>query len=151
MNDETIQTNVALARRFIEGVLGGQDPSAFDLIADDVWVSTGLKPTGPIEGKAEYGRILADTFGRGFSDGALVIDEIVATTDGRLVVRFTAKATHTGEVFGVAATGRRVTMVETHVLRFRDGKLVENWVGANNPLEFEMLFAPAIAPMLLAN
>ena len=39
-------------------------------------------------------------------------------------------------------------MREMHLLRLRDGRIVENHVGAVN-LVFEMLMAPVIAPMVL--
>ena len=67
----------------------------------------------------------------------------------RVVLRFTAHATHAKDYFGVAATGRAVPMHETHLIRLRDGRIVENHVGAVN-LVFEMLMAPVIGPMVLA-
>ncbi len=142
--------NVRLARRFVEGVLGGNDFQAFDeIVAEDVWVSTGLKADGPITSKAEYGEVLAATLGKAFSEGALTIDDIVEAVDGRVMVRFTASAKHSGELFGVAPTGRRIEMAEIHLLRFENGKLIENYVGALNPLSFEMLFREHIAALIL--
>lgn len=148
--DATTTENVKLARRFVEGVLGGQDPNAFDEIVDDnVWVSTGLKADAPITSKAEYGKVLGETLGKAFSDGRMTIDDIAETTDGRVLVRFTATVTHSGELYGVQPTGKKLTMAEIHLLRFRDGKLVENFVGALNPLSFEMLYAEHISKLIL--
>lgn len=145
----TIERNVRAARRFCERALGAGDMAVFDeIVAEDVTVHSGLKPTGPIRGKEEYREQLARTLGRVFSDGEMRLDDVAATADGRVVVRFTAAATHTGALWGIEPTGRRITMKEIHFMRFRDGRLVENWVGGLNPLEFEMLFAPAIAAML---
>ena len=141
--------NLELARRFIMGVLAGQDPAAFDeLVADDVWISTGLKPDAPITSKAEYGTVLAGTLGKAFSDGHLTIEDMTETNDGRVLARFTATVTHSGEIFGVPPTGRTITMSELHLMRFRDGKLVENYVGALNPLGFEMLYADHITKLI---
>ncbi len=40
-----IDRNLAAARRFVEGVLGGAEPAAFaDLIHPDIVVDKGLKP-----------------------------------------------------------------------------------------------------------
>lgn len=148
-SDDAIERHKDLARRFVERALGMGDMAAFDeIVAEDVVVHTGLKPTGSIRGKAEYKRVLAETLGRVFSDGEMAVDDVAATSDGRVVVRFTARATHTGALWGIQPTGRRITMREMHFMRFRDGGLVENWVGGLNPLEFEMIFAPAIAAML---
>lgn len=143
--------NVRLARRFVEGVLGGADPAAFDeLVDENVWVSTGLKPDAPIIGKAEYGRVLGSTLGKAFSDGAMKIEDIVETVDGRVLVRFLASAVHSGELYGIAPTGKRIAMAEIHFLRFKDGKLVENFVGALNPLSYEMIYREHIAGLILS-
>lgn len=144
-----IERNTAAARRFVERALGAGDTAAFgELVADDVVVHSGLKPTGPIRGKAEYARTLAETLGALSDWSAMAVDDVAATADGRVVVRFSVEATHTGPLWGVGPTGRRVRMREIHLMRFRDGRLVENWVGGLNPLDFEMLFAPAITAML---
>lgn len=142
--------NIRLARRFVEGVLGGADPTAFGEIVDDnVWVSTGLKPNAPIIGKAEYGQVLGSTLGLALSEGVMKIEDIVETMDGRVLVRFLASALHSGELYGVPPTGQRIEMAEIHLLRFKDGKLVENFVGALNPLSYEMLFREHIASLIL--
>ncbi|MBY0507641.1 MAG: ester cyclase [Bryobacteraceae bacterium] len=142
--------NIRLARRFVEGVLGGADPTAFGEIVDDhVWVSTGLKPDAPIIGKAEYGQVLGSTLGLAFSEGVMKIEDIVETMDGRVLVRFLASAVHSGELYGVRPTGQRIEMAEIHLLRFRHGKLVENYVGALNPLSYEMIFREHIASRIL--
>ncbi len=142
--------NITIARRFVEGVLGGQNPAAFDEIVDEnIRISTGLKPDGLIEGKEEYRSILMK-FGSAFTNGRLTITDIFASAEGdRVVVMFDAYATHTGEMFGLLPTGVEVPMIETHVMRFHDGKLIENIVGGNNPLGFEMLLADAMRPMVL--
>lgn len=56
--------------------------------------------------------------------------------------------THAKSFFGVAATNRDITFIETHVMRLRDSKIVENVVSATN-LEFEMLMAPVLTPLIL--
>lgn len=146
----TIARNLAAARRFVEGVLGGADPGAFaEVVADSVVVDTGLKPGGKINGRDEYGRVLGATLGAAFSNGSMAIKDIAALIDGRVMVRFEASADNTGPLNGVAATNRRFTFCELHLMRFEDGKLVENWVGGLNPLMYETWQAPAMTPVLL--
>jgi ketosteroid isomerase-like protein len=145
-----IDRNAAAARRFAEKVLGQGDMTAFDeLVADDVWVSTGLKPGAPVTSKAEYAEVIGRTIGTALTNGSMVVHEVLPTLDGAVIVRFTAEADHTGEAEGIAPTQRRLTLSETHLMRFRDGRLVENYVGALNPLHWEMLFAPVITPQVL--
>jgi predicted ester cyclase len=52
------------------------------------------------------------------------------------------------DFFGIATTNRVITFIETHVMRLRDGKIVENVVSATN-LEFEMLMAPVLTLLIL--
>lgn len=139
----------ALARRFAERALGAGDAAAFDaLVHDDDVVETGLKPEGPIRGKAEYGRVIAETLGAAISGASLTVDEVLDAGPGRAVVRFTAHGDHTGELWGVPPTGRRITMREIHLMRFEGGRLVENIVGGMNPLDWETIFAAPTAAKL---
>lgn len=150
MAAEQTKTNIEIARRFFEEFIGKNNGSAADETVDEaVEVSTGLKTDGPIRGLAQYKQILGALF-ETFPDMDFNLTDIFASEDGKKVVgTFTASGTHKGEMYGVAPTNRRITMCETHVLTFRDGKIVHNLVGGNNPLEFEMLFAPVLAPMVL--
>ena len=66
-----------------------------------------------------------------------------------MIVRFEAAADNTGALNGIPATNKRFTFCELHLMRFADGKLVENWVGGLNPLMYETWQAPAVVPLLL--
>jgi hypothetical protein len=147
-----VEDNLISARRFIDEVLAGKNPNAFDeLVADDIQITTVLKPGGIIEGKGEYVRVLGETMSGQFADRVVNLLDVAPLLDGRVMARLTAVATHAGEVFGIAATGRRITMHELYLMRFRDGKLVELFAGSLNPLEFEMVFAPAISAIVLGS
>lgn len=39
----------------------------------------------------------------------------------------TATATHHGELFGMAPSGKRISMKDFHFFRFKNGKIVEHW------------------------
>ncbi len=150
VDPDTVSRNLAAARRFVEGVLGGGDPAAMaDVVAEHVVVDTGLKPDGKIVGRDAYGRVLGATLGTAFSNGRMEIKDIAALVDGRVMARFEASADNTGSLNGIAATNKRFTFCELHLMRFDDGKLVENWVGGLNPLMYETWQAPAMAPLLL--
>jgi ketosteroid isomerase-like protein len=139
----TLERNAATARRFVEQVLGKGNMGAFDeIVAEDVWVSTGLKPEAPITSKSEYATVLGSTLGAALSNGTMTVHEVLPCIDGAVLVRFTAEADHTGFLNGVAPTGKRFVLSETHLMRFQEGKLVQNHVGALNPLHWEMTYAP---------
>jgi len=146
----TIDRDLAAARRFVEGVLGGAAREAStELVHPDIVVDSGIKPVdGPIRGAEEHGRMLGATLGAAFSGGATTIDDIAPLVDGRVIVRFTATAENTAPLNGIAATGRNFTFKEVHLMRFEEGTPVENWVGALNLLMFEMWQSPVIAPAL---
>ncbi|MEO6398033.1 MAG: ester cyclase, partial [Tepidiformaceae bacterium] len=59
------------------------------------------------------------------SDAAITLGEVVSSGE-MIAYRMALTATHSGEFMGVPATGRRVTMSETHVDRIRDGKIVSH-------------------------
>ena len=62
----------------------------------------------------------------GFPDVQVTVDDLFA--DGDFVIeRTTARATHTGEFFGVPASNAPVVWTEIHIYRLRDGKVAELW------------------------
>jgi hypothetical protein len=64
------------------------------------------------------------------------------------VTRFHSRRRHAKDFFGIPATNRVILFDETHVARIENGLIVENIVSATN-LEFEMLMAPVLTPMIL--
>ncbi len=142
--------NLAIARIFIEQFLGkGNISIAAQVLDEQVQVTTGLKPAGAINGREEYQQIFSafyDAFPP-ISGAEMIIEDLFATGD-RVVVRFRSVQRHAKDFFSVAATNRDITFIETHVMRLRDSKIVENVVSATN-LEFEMLMAPVLTPLIL--
>jgi predicted ester cyclase len=142
--------NLAIARTFIEQFLGKGDTSiAAQVLDENVQVTTGLKPDGSINGREEYQQVFSafyDAFPP-IAGSEIVIEDLFAAGD-RVVVRFRSIQKHTRDFFGIAATYRDITFIETHVMRLQDGKIIENIVSATN-LEFEMLMAPVLTPMIL--
>lgn len=142
------EQNLEISRRFFIEFLGKGDLSiAEEVLDENVQAFTGLKPSGAIDGREEYKAIFAGFFDAFPPESALEIEDIFAVDD-RVVCRFRSVQKHAKDYFGVAATNRVITLIETHVQRLRDGKIVENVVSATN-LEFEMLMAPVLAPLIL--
>lgn len=142
--------NTAIVRRFIEGFLAQADLAAADATADPrIQGITGLKPSGPIDGLDEYKAIIQG-FVAAFPavEPLRIIDQFPSADGTRVVTRFHSRQKHAGEFFGVPATGRIILFDETHVARLAGGRIVENIVSATN-LEFEMLLAPVLSPLIL--
>lgn len=139
-----------LVRRFVEDFLGRGDLAAADETAHErIQGITGLKPTGPIDGREEYKTTISAFVDAFPAEASLRILDQFASADGsRVVTRFQSRQRHAKAFFGVAATNRVILFDETHVARLQDGLIVENIVSATN-LEFEMLMAPVLTPMIL--
>jgi len=141
--------NTDVVRRFATEFLGRASLDVADEVVDEaVVVHTGLSPAAPIQGRDAYKQVLAG-FSDAFPVARMEIHEILEAGSDRVLLRFTAHATHQKDYYGVTATHRAVPMHEVHLIRLRDGRIVENHVGAVN-LVFEMLMAPVIAPTVLA-
>lgn len=143
-------SNADIVRRFAEDFLGRGDLAAADATAHPrIQGITGLKPMGPIDGLDEYKGIIT-AFVDAFPavEPVRIIDQFESADGTRVVTRFHSPQRHAKDFFGVAATGRVILFDETHVARVVDGLIVENIVSATN-LEFEMLMAPVLAPMIL--
>jgi predicted ester cyclase len=146
----TEEQNLATARIFVEQFLGKGDMTvAADILGENVQAITGLKPDGPINGREAYKQVFSAFFDAfpPVPGLEMIVEDMFAAGD-RVVVRFRSVQTHAKEFFGVAPTHRDITFIETHVMRLQNGEIVENVVSATN-LEFEMLMAPVLAPLIL--
>jgi predicted ester cyclase len=141
---------LAVVTRFVSEFLGRGDLAAADATASPrIQGITGLKPTGPIDGLDEYKAIITAFVAAFPAEEELRIVDQFGSADGtRVVTRFHSRQRHAADFFGVPATGRVILFDETHVARLQDGLIVENIVSATN-LEFEMLMAPVLAPLVL--
>ncbi|MBD2105922.1 ester cyclase [Nodosilinea sp. FACHB-13] len=140
--------NLAIAHRFVAQFLGKGDLSiAAELLDENVQVTTGLKPSGPINGIEEYTQVFSDFYAAFPDVEPLTIEDGFAAGD-RVVVRFKSFQQHVKDYFGIPKSDRVITFHETHVMRILKGKIVGNIVSATN-LEFEMLMAPVLAPLIL--
>lgn len=136
----TADQTLELGRRFVTEVLGAQDPEAFDaLVADDVVVHSGIEPLAPMVGKEQFAAGLAKLAAFTFLDFEL---QDLLAVDDRVVVRYRARATHTGDQLGVPASGKEITMWEIRLQRWADGRLVEDFVADIN-YDWPWLVQPA--------
>jgi predicted ester cyclase len=146
--EEVEKANMTIVSRFVEDFLGRADLAVADAFAaSGIQGITGLKPTGPIDGREEYKQTIAAFVAAFPAEAPVQIIDQFASHD-RVVTRFHSRQRHAREFFGIPATGRIILFDETHVARVKDGLIVENIVSATN-LEFEMLMAPVLTPLIL--
>jgi steroid delta-isomerase-like uncharacterized protein len=112
--------NLELLRSFFERILNGGDFASLESFAHrDVMLPE--SPPG-IEG---FRRFLVDMRGTFASPEYKVMD---AVSEGeKVVVRFSAKATHSGRFMGVPATGRKLKLWGVMIFRFEAGSIAEFW------------------------
>ena len=115
-----------------------------NLMAEDAIVhglgEAGIESRGPAAFKPFAAKL------RGaFPDIQVTIEETIEQGD-RIVARWTARMTHTGDDLGVPATGRQVSFTGMSWGRVRDGKLVEGWNNYDMMSMMEQIgaFAPAV-------
>jgi predicted ester cyclase len=68
-----------------------------------------------------------DEFFNAFPDQHFAVDDMVAEGD-KVAVRYTITGTHKGELMGIAATNKKVTLVALEIDRIVGGKFVEGWI-----------------------
>jgi predicted ester cyclase len=117
----SVDTNKALARRFIEHVFVAGHADAVDDLVTPSFVSHGLPGTGPEVMKAAIARVAPP-----LTDSSMVIEDSVGEGD-RIAIRLTSSAVQSGLFMGMAPTGKRYTIEELHLFRIEDGRIAEHW------------------------
>jgi predicted ester cyclase len=122
----TAEANKALVRRLLEEASGQYNADVVDEVLDPNFVcydpnsETGaVRGADTIKGEIEY-------FRSAVPDLTHTIEDQIAEGD-KVVTRYRVSGTHQGEFFGVAATGKRITMSGIRIDRISGGKLVEEW------------------------
>jgi steroid delta-isomerase-like uncharacterized protein len=118
------EENKALVRRQLEEVFNKHNPGAVDQFFGPDYVNHSALPGMPNDRdglKASVSGFLS-----AFPDLKVTSDFQVAEGD-KVVMRYTATGTHTGELMGMPATGKRVHMTGISIARVAGGKIVEEW------------------------
>ena len=117
--------NKLLARRLLEEVVNTGDVHRLaEFLAPD-YVVRHTEVIG-IEGARQH----IITFRRCYPDLHVTVEGQVAEDD-IVVTWFTMRGTHRGEWGGIKPTNKVLTLRGVNLQRFRDGRIVEQWGGAN--------------------
>jgi steroid delta-isomerase-like uncharacterized protein len=117
------ESNTAAVRRFNEAFNAGDLDGTAAVFASNAVIHNSGAP-GPlnVEGFKQFG----GAFLTAFPGGQLAIDDLIV--DGEKVVsRVTYRGTHTGDLMGIPATGKSVTVSAIIIDQFAGGKVVESW------------------------
>ena len=120
----TTEENKTVVRDFIDSVFTKGDLGAVDdYLAEDF---VNHDPPVGVSGDREGMRAAGAMFRAAFPDWHSEVHLLVGEGD-IIVERFTASGTHRGEMFGVAASGKVISLPGINIFRIRDGRIVERW------------------------
>jgi steroid delta-isomerase-like uncharacterized protein len=121
------EDNKALVRRFFEEVCNERKLG----VADELFATshTYHDPSSPSVGQGPEGmKQLMSTYQTGFPDAHWSIDAMLLVEDGEMVVtRWTGVGTHTSDLPGIRATGKKARVAGIWIYRLSSGKIVESW------------------------
>lgn len=112
-----------LGRRWFEEVWNKGKASAIEEMLSPLATVSGLG--APIAGHAGF-KAVQSAYRGAFPDLHIRIDDIIAEDD-RVVVRWFATGTHTGDGLGIPPTGKKVAFSGIAIARVQGGKIVEGW------------------------
>src|SRR6185436_17577219 len=114
--------NKAIVRRLLDSITHGNvDEAARSIAPDFVWHGPGVEVRGPDGWKQ-----LVTSYLSAFPDMSFTIEDQIAEGD-RVATRYTVRGTHRGELTGIAASGRAVTVPCLQLDRIVDGKFIESF------------------------
>jgi steroid delta-isomerase-like uncharacterized protein len=107
--EETWQGDVNVVDRLVASEYVGHDPSQPEAIRG-------------IDGIKAF----VERFRESFSNSHITIEEQIAEGD-TVATRWTGRGTHTGEISGIAPTGKDITIAGISISRLENGKLIEDY------------------------
>jgi steroid delta-isomerase-like uncharacterized protein len=119
------QLNKDTARRFFEEIVGRGDAAAYNEVFTADYHDHDLANEQDMRG-ADGIREEAAGYRQAFPDFAFTIEDQMAEGD-RVTTRWSWRGTHRGDMRGIPATGKEVSMTGTTIFRFKDGKIQEGW------------------------
>ena len=118
----------ANAERIVRRLLEEPWKGNFDVIEECVapgYVGHDPAEAEPIRGPAGV-RANFDKYIAAFPGGVVTVDDQISEHDN-VATRWTGRGTHSGEIAGIAPTGRGVTVTGLTISKLEGGKIVEEW------------------------
>jgi steroid delta-isomerase-like uncharacterized protein len=117
--------NAKASRRILEEIFGaGNYGVADELVAAD---AVGHDPALPEPVIGPDGvKEAARGYRSAFPDLTITTDTVIAEGD-LVAIRWTARGTHKGDLFGIAPTGKEATVTGITIDRHAGGKIAESW------------------------
>ncbi len=116
------EQNVIAVRRLFDAFYAADDAAMAELIGEDFVTHA---PGGATDNAMGW-MAMAHQIAGAIPDNRTEIDDIFGFGD-KVAVRYMSRGTHTGELFGVAATNCSVTMSGMEMYRISSDRIVECW------------------------
>lgn len=123
--DDRIAQNRRLIERYFEEVWNQGRLEVLDDLMHPVYRNHSPGLPDPQPGPAGLKPIVA-AMRIGLPDMHYTIEDMVIAPD-KVAVRVILRATHKGELFGMAPTGRRIEVEQMQIERIEAGKIIEHW------------------------
>lgn len=123
--NDTLDRNKAIYRRYIQQVFNEGRVDLLDELLAPSYVYHEAPP-GTLPG-ADGIKQVVSMFRAAFPDLEITIDDQIAEDD-KVCSRATTRGTHQGEIFGIHATGKVVTMTGITIVRIVEGRITDSWV-----------------------
>jgi steroid delta-isomerase-like uncharacterized protein len=122
----SVEENVKLMRRWFQEVWNESNTETVrELVAPNALTYGQLEDGQPLRGAADFAAFAERILGA-FSGIHFVVEDACGAGD-KVVARWSATMTHTGNDLGMPATGKQVRLTGISVVRVSEGKFVEGW------------------------
>jgi steroid delta-isomerase-like uncharacterized protein len=122
----SVEENVVLMRRWFKEVWNeGKSQTIYDLM-DENGIAVGQDQPGvEIRGPREF-EMFVNRIRGAFPDQKITLEDAFGADD-KVVIRWSAEMTHTGDQLGFPATNKRVKVTGISIAQFDNGKIVRGW------------------------
>jgi steroid delta-isomerase-like uncharacterized protein len=120
------EENKALARRFVDEVYNKGNVDFIDEVVVPNWVEHDPSSPEGMNSGVEGAKRFVEMYRNAFPDLRVTAEDLIAEGD-KVVMRWTARGTHQGELMGIPPSGNRVEVTGINIDRMEGGKVVESW------------------------
>lgn len=117
------ELNEVIVRRFVDEVINRGDDSAMRELVHPKYLHRA--PNQEIRGRDQL-KVFFNAYRKGLPDLNVSIDDLVASGD-KVVISMTLNGTHTGDLMGIPATGKPLSVHGMVISRIEDGRIIEEW------------------------
>lgn len=122
----SVEKNIELMRRWFQEVWNeGRIQTVHDLFSSNGIARGQRSAEAEIRGPEEFVKFVREIRGA-FPDIQIKVEDIFGADD-KVVLRWSAIMTHTGDALGMPPSGRTVRTRGISIARIVDGKIVEGW------------------------